>query len=45
MGEGLSALGLGMLGWQWRRISPYAVRITADMLLLTPLLLLLLGRR
>jgi len=45
LGEGLSALGLGMLGWQSRRISSYAVRITADVLLLTPLLLLLLGRR
>ena len=45
LAEGLSALGLGMLGWQWRRISSYAVRITADVLLLTPLLSLLLGRR
>ncbi len=45
LGEGLSALGLGLLGWQWRRISSYAVRVTADVLLLTPLLLLLLGRR
>jgi hypothetical protein len=41
LAEGLSALGLGMLGWQWRRISSYAVRITADVLLLTPLLLFL----
>ena len=45
LAEGLSALGLGMLGWQWRRISSYAVRITADLVLLTPLLLLFLGRR
>jgi hypothetical protein len=45
LAEGLSALGLGMLGWQWRRISSYAVRVAADVLLLTPLLLLLLGRR
>jgi hypothetical protein len=44
LAEGLSALGLGMLGWQWRRISSYAVRVTADVLLLTPLLLFL-GRR
>ena len=45
LAEGLSALGLGMLAWQWRRISSYTVRITADLVLLTPLLLLLfLGR-
>jgi hypothetical protein len=41
LAEGLSALGLGMLGWQWRRISSYAVRATADVVLLTPLLLFL----
>jgi hypothetical protein len=45
LAEGLSALGLGMLGWQWRRISSYAVRVTADAVLLTPLLLLTLLRR
>ena len=45
LAEGLSALGLGMLAWQWRRISSYTVRITADLVLLTPLALLFLGRR
>jgi hypothetical protein len=45
LAEGLSALGLGMLGWQWRRISSYAVRVTADVALLTPLLLLFFPRR
>jgi hypothetical protein len=44
LAEGLSALGLGILGWQWRRISSYAVRVTADVVLLTPLLLFLLRR-
>lgn len=38
--EGLSALGFGVLGWQWRRISSYTLRVTADVVLLTPLLLL-----
>jgi len=41
LGVGLSALGFGTLGWQWRRISSYAVRVTADVVLLTPLLFLL----
>lgn len=41
LAEGLSALALGVLGSQWRRISSYAVRVTADAVLLTPLLLLL----
>ncbi|HTW23752.1 MAG TPA: hypothetical protein VMD78_09135 [Candidatus Baltobacteraceae bacterium] len=41
LAEGLSALALGVLGWQWRRISSYAVRVAADVVLLTPLLLLL----
>lgn len=45
LAEGLSALGLGVLAWQWRRISSYTVRITADLVLLTPLVLLFLGRR
>ena len=45
LAEGLSALGLAMLGWQWRRISSYAVRVTADAVLLTPLLLLVILRR
>lgn len=45
LAEGLSALALGMLGWQWRRISSHAVRVTADVLLLTPLLLLFVGKR
>jgi hypothetical protein len=45
LAEGLSALGLGLLGWQWRRISSYAVRVTADAVLLTPVLLLMLLRR
>jgi len=40
LAEGLSALALGVLGWQWRRISSYAVRVAADAVLLTPLLLL-----
>jgi hypothetical protein len=44
LAEGLSALGLGMLAWQWRRISSYAVRVTADLVLLTPLLVFLLRR-
>ncbi len=39
--EGLSALALGVLGWQWRGISSYALRLAADAVLLTPLLLLL----
>lgn len=45
LAEGLSALGLGMLGWQWGRISSHTVRIAADLMLLTPLLLLFFGRR
>jgi hypothetical protein len=45
LAEGLSALALGVLGWQWRRISSYSVRVTADVALLAPLLLLALGRR
>jgi hypothetical protein len=45
LAEGLSALALGMLGWQSRRISSYAVRVAADAALLTPVLLLVLGRR
>ena len=44
LAEGISALGLGMLGWKWRKISSYAVRVTADVVLLTPLLLFLLRR-
>ncbi|MGC2330702.1 MAG: hypothetical protein WA581_04565 [Candidatus Acidiferrales bacterium] len=44
LAEGLSALGLSVLGWKWRRISSYAVRVTADVVLLTPLLLFLLRR-
>jgi hypothetical protein len=45
LAEGLSALGFGMLGWQWKSISSYAVRVTADAVLLTPLLFLVLLRR
>jgi hypothetical protein len=45
LAEGFSALALGLLGWQWRRISSYAVRVIADVVLLTPLLLLVLVRR
>ncbi len=44
LAEALSAMGLAMLGWQWRRISSYAVRVAADVVLLTPLLLFLLRR-
>ncbi|HUA00159.1 MAG TPA: hypothetical protein VMB02_07505 [Candidatus Aquilonibacter sp.] len=44
LAEGLSAIALGVLGWRWRRISPYTVRVSADLALLTPLLLLLSQR-
>jgi hypothetical protein len=44
LAEGLSAFGFGMLGWRWRKISSYAVRVAADIVLLTPLFLLALLR-
>ena len=43
--EMLSALALAVLGWKWRRISSYAVRVVADLVLLTPLVLLVLFRK
>ncbi|MGC2506019.1 MAG: hypothetical protein WA369_05130 [Candidatus Acidiferrales bacterium] len=45
LAEALSALALTLLAWKWRRISSYAVRVIADVALLTPLLLLLFLRR
>jgi hypothetical protein len=45
LAEALSALALALLAWKWRKISSYAVRVTADLVLLTPLFLLVFLRR
>ncbi|HEX4073905.1 MAG TPA: hypothetical protein VHX49_00760 [Candidatus Acidoferrales bacterium] len=45
LAEALSALALALLAWKWRRISSYAVRVIADVVLLTPLFLLVFLRR
>jgi hypothetical protein len=44
LAEALSAWALALLAWRWRDVSSYAVRVIADLALLTPLFLIFLRR-
>jgi hypothetical protein len=45
LAEAMSAWALALLAWKWRKISSYAVRAIADVVLLTPVFLLILVRK